>query len=98
MDPVIIAVLVVLCQYPIAIFSLINMFKDKLSRNATIVWDIVIIAIPFLGAAVFWICHFSVFRRRLKEKESEQKIAKTAENTTEENSSEIRQNDENRND
>lgn len=55
MDPVLAAVVAVLCQYPIAVFSLIKLFGMKKEKNVTVIWNVIIILIPFLGAAAFWI-------------------------------------------
>ena len=55
MDPILIAVIVILCQYPVAMLTLMFMFNRRYEKSATITWNIVIIGVPFLGAAAFWL-------------------------------------------
>lgn len=64
MDPIIIAVLAVLCQYPVAVLSLIKLFKLKTSKNAMLVWNFIIILLPFLGAGIFWIYYAVSAKKR----------------------------------
>lgn len=70
MDPVLIAVVAVLCQYPVAIMSLIKLFGMKKEKNVTVIWNVIIIIIPFLGAAAFWIYYLINKKKSLKNKTS----------------------------
>lgn len=70
MDPVLIAVVAVLCQYPVAIMSLIKLFGMKKEKNVTVIWNVIIIIIPFLGAAAFWIYYLINKKKSLKYKTS----------------------------
>lgn len=67
MDPIIIAVIVVLCQYPVAVVSLIKMFRCKWDKTPTFIWNFVIVLLPFVGAASFWI-YYLVNRKKIEEK------------------------------
>ena len=84
MDPIIIAVIVVLCQYPVAVVSLIKMFRCKWGKTPTFIWNFVIILLPFVGAAAFWI-YYLTHREKIekerseKEKREREKYAKQAE-------------------
>ncbi len=55
MDAITIAIIVVLCQYPLAILSLIKLFRLNLQKTPVILWNVFIIAVPFLGVLSFWI-------------------------------------------
>lgn len=66
MDPIIIAVIVILCQYPLAILTLLKLFKTRLDKTQSIIWDIVIVAIPFVGAAAFWLAYLFKYRKMKK--------------------------------
>lgn len=84
MDPVLAAVVAVLCQYPIAILSLIKLFGMKKEKNVTIIWNVIIIVIPFLGAAAFWI-YYVVNHKKGKKSElrtAEEKARFSEENKT----------------
>ena len=66
MDPIVIAVIVVLCQYPIAVISLLKMFRCQWDKIPTIVWNCAIVLLPFVGAIAFWIYYF-VNRKKIEE-------------------------------
>ncbi len=63
MDPIIIAVIVILCQYPLAILTLLKLFKTGLNKSQSIVWDVVIVGLPFVGAAAFWLAYLIKYRK-----------------------------------
>ena len=78
MDPIIIAILVVLCQYPVAVLTLIKMFRLKWEKIPTILWNFVIVLLPFVGALAFWIYYLpnrKKLERRREEKEEELRVA-----------------------
>ena len=66
MDPIIIAIIIVLCQYPIAVLTLMKLFRCRLEKTQTIVWNFVIVLIPFLGSAIFWI-YYLIAKNKIKE-------------------------------
>ena len=67
MDPIYVAVIVVLCQYPVAVLSLIKMFRCRWDKTPTIIWNFIIVFLPFLGAAAFWI-YYLIRREKIEEK------------------------------
>ena len=67
MDPILAAVVAVLCQYPVAVFSLIKLFGMKKEKTVTVIWNVIIILIPFLGAAAFWI-YYLINKKKSAEK------------------------------
>ena len=66
MDPIIIAIIIVLCQYPIAVLTLMKLFRCRLEKTQTIVWNFAIVLIPFLGSAIFWI-YYLIAKNKIKE-------------------------------
>ena len=66
MDGILIAVIVVLCQYPIAVLTLMKMLRQNLQKTPMIIWNLVIISIPFLGAASYWIYYLIDNKRKAK--------------------------------
>lgn len=54
MDWKIIVIIILVCQFPLSVLSLIKLFKLNLKKVPSVVWNITIMAVPFLGAAVFW--------------------------------------------
>ena len=67
MKPFLIAIIIVLCQYPIAVLTLLKMFGCKLEKTETLVWNFAIILIPFVGAGAFWI-YYAIRRKSIIEK------------------------------
>ena len=67
MDPYIIAIIAILCQYPVAVLSLVKLFFLKWDKIPTIVWNFVIVLLPFIGVISFWI-YYLVNRKKLEEK------------------------------
>lgn len=72
MDWKIIVIIILVCQFPLSVASLIKLFKLNLKKTPSIIWNVVIMAIPFLGAAVFWsvIGVKELNKRKNREKES----------------------------
>lgn len=66
MDPIIIAVVAVLVQYPIAVFTLIKLFRADFAKSGMWVWNFAVILIPYLGAAAFWIFYAVRLARKKK--------------------------------
>ena len=64
MKPIFIAIIIVLCQYPIAMLTLMKMFACKLEKTQSIVWNFVIILVPFAGAATFWI-YYAICKKQI---------------------------------
>ncbi|NCA92322.1 hypothetical protein EOM82_03605 [bacterium] len=54
MDWKIIVIIILVCQFPLSVMSLIKLFKLNLKKTPSAIWNVTIMAIPFLGAAVFW--------------------------------------------
>lgn len=69
MDPILIAIIAVLCQYPLCILTLIRLFRSNEQKKAMIVWNVFIVAVPMIGAASYWI-YYAVRGRK--------KVAKNA--------------------
>ncbi|MBR1747094.1 MAG: hypothetical protein IJ735_02645 [Clostridia bacterium] len=76
MDPILIAVVVVLCQYPLAILTLIKMFRCDLDRAAMLVWNFAIILLPFIGAGAFWIYYLSG-KKRIEKNASDKRTTRS---------------------
>lgn len=64
MDEIIIAVIAVLCYYPICVLTLMKLFKTKPDKRAMIVWNFVIVLLPYLGAGVFWLYYLLSLKRK----------------------------------
>lgn len=65
MDEIIIAVIAVLCYYPICVLTLMKLFKSKPDKRAMIVWNFVIVLLPYLGAGIFWLYYLLSSKRKL---------------------------------
>ena len=50
----IIVIIVLICQFPISVLSLWHLFKLRAKMSVTIIWNVIIMAIPIVGALVFW--------------------------------------------
>lgn len=69
MDPILTAIIVVLCQYPLCILTLIRLFRSNEPKKAMIAWNVFIVAVPIIGVASYWI-YYAICDRK--------KVAKTA--------------------
>ena len=67
MDPIVIAIIVIVCLHPVAVFTLIKMFQLKWDKIPTIIWNFVILLLPLVGALSFWI-YYLINREKLEEK------------------------------
>ena len=67
MKPLFIAIIIILCQYPIAVLTLMKMFGCKLEKAEAFVWNFAIILLPFVGAGAFWI-YYAIRRKAIIEK------------------------------
>ncbi len=63
MDPILIAIIVVLCQYPLCILTLIRLFRSNEPKKAMIAWNVFIVAVPIIGVASYWI-YYAVHGRK----------------------------------
>lgn len=66
MDAILIAIIIILCQYPLAILTLIALFRSSETKNAMIVWNVFIIGVPFIGALIYWIYFLIKGRKKSK--------------------------------
>lgn len=66
MSPILIAIIVVLCQYPVAMLTLMKMFRCKLGKAESITWNFIIVFLPFVGALSFWIC-YAIAQKKIKQ-------------------------------
>lgn len=69
MDPILTAIIVVLCQYPLCILTLIRLFRSNEPKKAMVVWNVFIVAVPIIGVASYWV-YYAIRGRK--------KTAKTA--------------------
>lgn len=65
MDPILIAIIVVLCQYPLCILTLIRLFRSNEPKKAMIAWNVFIVAVPIIGVASYWIYYAVRGRKKI---------------------------------
>lgn len=78
MDPITIAIIIVLCQYPLCILTLLRLFRSAETKSAMIGWNVFIIAVPIIGVLSYWIYYIAAGR---KKKPKPQVVATKSENT-----------------
>jgi len=85
MDAITIAIIAVLCQYPLAIVSLIKLFRINLQKTPVILWNVFIIAVPFLGVLSFWIYYLIRYCRTKRKNKVTEPETIILENTDDKN-------------
>ena len=85
MDPILIAIIVVLCQYPLCILSLIRLFRSNEQKKAMIVWNVFIVAVPIIGVASYWIYYAVRGRKKTAKTAVAVSQIKTTDNENEDN-------------
>lgn len=50
----IIVIIILICQFPISVLSLWQLFKLQAKTKVTVIWNVIIMALPVLGALIFW--------------------------------------------
>ncbi len=66
MDPIRIAIIAVLFQYPLCIFTLIRLFRSNEPKKAMIAWNVFIVATPIIGVASYWIYYAVCGRKKIE--------------------------------
>lgn len=79
MDAILIAIIIILCQYPLVILTLIALFRSFETKNAMIAWNVFIIGVPFIGALTYWIYFLIKGRKKPKKTVSVPDNAQTEE-------------------
>ncbi len=63
MDPIIIVVLILLLAYPISIFSLNFMFKQKYAKKKMIFWNVFILLVPIVAPIIYFSYYFATKKK-----------------------------------
>lgn len=50
----IIVIIILVCQFPVSVLSLLRLFKQNYKTKKMIAWNVTIMALPIVGAIIFW--------------------------------------------